>query len=280
MPSDAEELKDAIANAPAFKSVSVEEETEAVFEAEAADEASDSSASSEAGEASASAEAAGTTEAEAESQTITSKSTYKFDESGDKVKTSTESKIEDITLKYFTDGDDAVFVTDGPSYSGTTEQFGIEHAKGFAAYLTSTIGDLTTMADCASKVEKMESSGLAIYTVTLDPQKYIASEDVLRMMAEGGDAVKEALLTITFEENGSIVGIDLVVSYEKGHMTGKHLMIGDYDSTTIDPMPEADRTYEEMEADMKLKLDAFEKQLGSEAGTDDGATDTAKSIVK
>ena len=291
MPSDAEELKDAIAKVPTFKSVTVEEQTEAAFQAEAAADAADStasaeaSASAEAAEASeASAEAseasAESSEASAEPESITSKSFYKFDESGDKVKTSVESELEGITLKYFTDGDDAVFVTDGPIYSGTTEQFGVSHAAGFKAYLTSTIGDLNTLADCASKVEKLDANGLAVYMVTLDPQKYIASDEVLGIMAEAGDPVTEALFTIAFDNDGSIGAIDLVVTYEQGSVSGKHLILRDYDNTTIDPMPEADRTYEDMEADMKLKLDAFEKQLESEAGAEDAAADAAEADVK
>lgn len=40
-----------------------------------------------------------------------------------------------------------------------------------------------------------------------------------------------------------------------------NLMLKDYDSTTVDPMPEATRTFEDMEQDMQLKYDALFAQL-------------------
>ena len=40
--------------------------------------------------------------------------------------------------------------------------------------------------------------------------------------------------------------------------------LSDFDSTVVDPMPEADRTYSQMEEDEQLKLDAFAKQIEGE----------------
>lgn len=256
------ELKAAIAGAPTFKSVTVAVEEESIFEAAAAD-SSASAASSSASAASSS--------ASAEPEKLATMSVYKFDASGDKLKTSVSTDIEDVTLQYFTDGDDAVFVTDGPVYSGKVDQFDLSHAKGFEAFLTSTVGDLSKLADCAASVEKMEQDGLKFYMVTLDPQKYTASDEALTVLAKYGNTVKEALLTVGFNENGNIISVDLGVTYEQGDSKLDHLVFSDYDSTVIDPMPAADRTYEDMEADMQLKLDALAKQLEDEEGSSEPA---------
>lgn len=42
------------------------------------------------------------------------------------------------------------------------------------------------------------------------------------------------------------------------------MTLSDFDSTVVDPMPEADRTYSQMEEDEQLKLDAFAKQIEGE----------------
>ena len=44
-------------------------------------------------------------------------------------------------------------------------------------------------------------------------------------------------------------------------------MFSDYDSTVIDPMPEADKTYEEMEEDMAKKIDALYEELDTAEGS-------------
>ena len=78
----------------------------------------------------------------------------------------------------------------------------------------------------------------------------------------------EALLTYTFEEGGSLAAIDLVVTYGQSHTKGYHLMFTDYDSTVVDPLPEADKTYEDMEDDMLQKVEEIEKQLGAVEGSE------------
>ena len=222
------ELKDALANVPAYKSVTIEAEDSTVSEGD--------------GEA------------------VTATTVYKFDASGEALKTSAEIEIMDVKLAYYTDGDNAVCVTDGPVYSGTVEQFELTYAAGAEAYLKDAIGDFDTLIDCAAQVEKMESNGLTFYMLTLDPEKYIASDEALKLLAEYGSPVKEAFFTIGFEEDGSIASLDLAVSYEDSQKL-TNLMLKDYDSTTIDPMPEATRTFEDMEEDMQLKYDALYAQL-------------------
>ena len=43
-------------------------------------------------------------------------------------------------------------------------------------------------------------------------------------------------------------------------------MFRNYGCAVVDPPPEVDGAYDEMEADMQLKLDAFEKQLEAAEG--------------
>ena len=232
------EFKDVAAKVPAYKSVTITAEE------------SSTSKNSDTGE----------------DESIESTTVYKFDETGDALKTSIEAEISGIKLKYVTDGDAAVIVTDGPIYSGTVEQFDLPSAGGPGAYLDDTIGDLDTLAACAASVEKMESHGLTFYTLTLDPEKYIASDESLKLLADYGSPVIEALVTVGFEEDGSICSIDKKVAYSDVTAVD-NLMFSDYGATTVEPLPEADKTYEEMEADMQEKLDAF----SSEFDLDDGS---------
>lgn len=261
------EMKEVLANIPAVKSVTVTDEEDATFTFESGD----SSASAASSGASASASSAAATE------TIATTTVYKFDATGDKLKTSMETELEGVKLQYFTEGDDAVFVTDGPIYAGTVEQFDLSHGKGFDAYIKDTVGDPNVLLDCASSIEKMEVQDLSIYILNLDPAKYIASDEVLGAIAQAGDPVTEARFSIGINGDGSIASVDLIVSYETNHTRGSHLLFADYGSTTVDPMPAADRTYEDMEADMKLKLDAMAKQLESE---ETGAASEASADAK
>ena len=267
------ELKAAIAGTPAFKTVTVDEEVESIFEAEASDvsEASDASASAEASEASASAEAS---EASAEAQKIVSNSVYKFDQSGKKPKTSMVGKTDDIEVEYYTEGRKAVLVTNGTSYSGKVKQFGLTFPKGFQAYLTDAVGDLSTLADCAASIEKMENAGLTFYVVMLDPEKYIATDETLTLMKDFGDSLKESKLSVGFDADGNIVSIDFGNSYEKGHAMLKHLVISDYDSTVVEPMPAAEKTYKDMQADIQEEVDAFLNDMDLDS-TAEGATSSS-----
>ena len=193
-------------------------------------------------------------------ETVTETTVYKFDETGDALKTSIDAEFGDIKLKYITDGDKAVFISDGPVYSGTVEQFDLPSAGGPGAYLDDVIGDLDTLAACAASVEKTESHGLVFYTLTLDPEKYIASDETLKLLADYGSPVVEAVITVGFDEDGSICSIDKKVVY--GDVTAvKNLVFSGYGATTVEDLPAADKTYEEMEADMQAKLDALSSEL-------------------
>ncbi len=240
------EFKNAIANVPDCKSVTAEEESSSLFKDD--DEA------------------------------ITSKSIYKFDESGEKLRTSSESEISGIKLTYYTEGDDAVLVTDGPAYSGTVEQFDLVQGKGLQAYLEDLIGAQGMLADCAASVEKTETNGLTFYTLTLDIDKYTAADEALQLLADSGSKLVETIVTIGFEEDGNIASIDR--KYDFGTSTAtRNVVFKDHNSTTVDPMPEATNTYEEMEADMETKLDEMfggdEAADAAEQATDEQTTEPA-----
>lgn len=246
------ELKDAIASEPAYKTVTLTQLTEATpkGEADTAEDASSDATSS----------ANTTTDELSSSDTITSKTVYKFDASGDELKTDMTGEIEGVKIRYCSDGDEAVCVTDGPVYSGTTEQFGEAHFAGVEAFLKEEVGDLNTLIGCADTVEKAQEGDLTVYTLTLDPEKYMASDEILTMMKEYGDPVVSAVFELGFDGEGHLASIHEAVEYSAS-IADRTYTLSDFDSTEVGPMPEADKTYEEMEADIDEKYKALEDEL-------------------
>ena len=279
------EFKEAISKPPTLKSVTVTEEEmswtnddaedadsgEAAASSEAA--ASEGAASNEAAaseaassEAAVSSDAAASEAASSESAAsgdpmtdegiIKAKSVYKFDASGDKLKTSMTAELDGIKLQYISDGDDAVCVTDGPIYGGTTEQFDLTHFKGVEAFFTEAVGDLNAIVDCVATVEKTQVPDGTGYELTLDPEKYIASDETLKLLADSGSKVQEAIFSFVFDSEGRIVSSTKTLVFPD--VTSVKLFeLTDFDSTTVEPMPEATSTYEQMDADMKAKMDAL-----------------------
>lgn len=228
-----EEFNKAIANAPEYTSVTIEETDTSNYNGNEDDGAP---------------------------ETLVEETVYKFDESGDQLRTSAEINSMGVKLAYYTDGDDVVFMSDGPAYSGTVDQFDLTHAQGVGAYLDNAIGTIDTIVDCVANVEKEEIRGLTYYTLTLDPQKYAASDEILNALAESGTSVKEATFTFCFDEDGSVGAIDKVVTYENSSIV-KNLYFKDYNKTVVDEMPKATKTYEDMEADSQAKLDQITDQM-------------------
>ena len=267
------ELKDALNNVPRFKSVTITEDSLATFSGNTEAAEADSSASAESSEA-ASSESAEAEEASAESDSIATRTVYKFDESGDTVRTSMACEIDDITLQYFTDGDNAVCVTDGPAYSGTVEQFDLPHAAGAKAYLESATGDLNTIVDCAATVTKSQQDGMTVYELALDPEKRIASDEIFKLLADKGDPVLSESVIVGFDENGYIVWANEKREF-KASTAEKNITLTDFDNTVVDPMPEADKTYEEMEADIEKKYEEAFADLEKAENADGAAPSEA-----
>ena len=272
------ELKDVSSKMPAFKSVTITDQTVSVLSNVSEATTTDSSASAASSEAASSESAAAESSASAESSTIASTTVYKFDESGDKVRTSVKSEIEDITLQYFTEGDDAVCVTDGPAYSGTTDQFGLEHAAGAKAYLESATGDLNTIFNCVKTVTKSQQDGMTVYELALDPEKRIASDEIFQLLADNGDPVLNEGIIIGFDENGYLMWANEKREF-KDSTAEKNMMFSDFDSTVVDPMPEADKTYDDMQADMDEKYEELFAEL-EEAESAEGAVSSDAAEAK
>lgn len=281
------ELKESLASVPAYKSVTITEKSlawvnnneeiveenpdeiaassEAASDASESSEAAESDAVAESDASSASDEAAPSTNTEAAEADVSgdiaeSTTVYKFDESGDKPKTSAAFELADIKMQYYTDGDDVVCVTDGPAYSGTIEQFDLMYKTQASAYLNDTIGDLNALVDCATSVTQDEINGVIGYELTLDPEKYIATDEMLKLAADSGDPVQQAYVTVGFDKDGNIVWMTKTNVFA---LTTSSVLLDleDFDSTVVDPMPEATKTYEEMEADIKAKMGAIDEEL-------------------
>ena len=233
------EFKDIIANKPTYKSVTVNELVKASYEAEDANE---------------------------EDGTIEAATVYQFDASGDKLKTSMTGEVDGITVKYFSVGDDAVFVSDGPVYSGTTEQFDLSHFGGVEEYLTESLGDLNTIVECVDTAAKEQEGDVTVYTLTIDPEKFMAADEILTMLKEDGDAIVSEVYTFGVDQEGRIVSATEAREFEKKHRSDVEITLSEFDSTVIDPMPEADKTYEDLEADEAAKYETLIKEIeGDEA---------------
>lgn len=227
-----DELKSAAKNAPEFKSVTVNETTAWTY----------------------------TNKESAQSETIQATGVYKFDMSEDQLKESITAEYEGEKLQYFTDGTNVVFVLDGTAYSGTPEQFGAQDYSGFDTFIKHVIGDLDAIVGCATSAQKVDADGLNVYALTLDPQKYIASDPALTMLADAGYPVKEALLTVGLNKDGNAVSMSMVVGFEDSGLV-ETLEFSDFGSTVVDPTPEATKTYEEMDEDKRQEIEQLIKTL-------------------
>lgn len=214
-----DELKEAIANMPAFTSVTVTVHSVSTF----------------------------TPLDGGDPETIEGTTVYKFDDGGTP-KSSTRSESLDIAMEFYTDGDNAVLVSDGKAYGGTTEQFGMVQSQGSEATLTNTTGDLDTLVMVASGVEREQVGDDTVYNLTLDVDRYIESDEILSTMAQNGGRVQDATVSITFDADGHIVGVNQATDYES-FSTTTEVTLTDFDSTVVDAMPEPTATYEELEAD-------------------------------
>lgn len=248
------ELKKVSADSPEFKSVTVIETdvSTPVGNSESSSESTDEASSEES-----------TT-----SDVISGTGIYKFDASGEQLRTSAEVEALGIKETYYTDGENAVRVTDGPIYGGTAEQFSLIQAKGLRDFITSKIGNLDTLTSCLGSIEKTQQDGITTYTLTLDPQKYTDSDEILRLMADTGNPLQEAVVTFNLDQNGNIVSMSSKMSYATV-VSETTLSFSDFDNTTVDPMPEATSTYEQMEADIQAKLEeAFSDNSSSDEITE------------
>ena len=222
------EFEDAATKAPAYKSVTVNEESTAEFTGESEEGSGPDS--------------------------ITSKAVYKFDESGEAPKTSSEVSFADIKLKYVTDGDKAVCVTDQGNYAGTADDFALDFAQGFKAYLKKMIGEPKDLVACASEIAKDKQGDDTVWTLKLDPAKYMQTSDVLKMIADSEDPITEETITVTFDKDGNITAMGGKSVFKNDHFSENKLAFSDFDKTTVEALPQADKSFEDYQKDEELKL--------------------------
>ena len=214
----------------------------------------------------------------AKPETVQATGVYKFDMSGAEPKESITAEYAGEKLQYFTDSKKDVLVIDGTAYSGTTEQFGTKGYIGFETFVKHAIGDLDTLASCATSAEKAETDGPASYMLTLDPEKYMATDEALTSLKELGFPVKDALLTITLDEKGNVSLLSMIVGFE-GSSIEETLEFSDFNSTVVDPTPEATKTYEEMDEGLRMKIQTLMSELdaySASASKESTANTTAK----
>lgn len=232
------ELNQAIKDEPAYQSVTLTEETNSVFFS--VDDQGNIN------------------ETESDPITLAAKTVFKFDESGGKMRTSADMEMEDLTMRYVTDGDKAVCVTDGPSYAGTADQFALMHADGAKAYIESTIGKLDALVSYASDIAKEQKGDGTVYTLTLDTDMYTKSDETMKMLADSGNPVKEAIVTIGFNKDGRMVTVGNKLTYGASS-NERTCTLTDFDKTTVEELPKATKTYEDFEKDQQVKLDAADE---------------------
>lgn len=235
------ELSQAIRDEPSYQSVTLTEDTNSVFFS--VDDQGN------------------VNENESDPITLTAKTVFKFDESDGKMRTSADMETEGLAMRYVTDGDKAVCVTDGPSYSGTPDQFGLTHAGGAKAYIESTIGKLDALVSYASDIAKEQKGDGTTYTLTLDTDMYIKADETMKMLADSGNPVKEAVVTIGFDKDGHMTTVANKLTYGTSS-NERTCTLTDFDKTTVEELPKADKTYEDFEKDQQLKLEAAYEDAG------------------
>ena len=107
----------------------------------------------------------------------------------------------------------------------------------------------------------------------------MASDEILTMMKEYDDPVVSAVFTLGFDKEGHLASIHDVVEYAKS-ITDSTYTLSDFDSTVVDPMPAADKTYEEMEADIEEKYKALEDELDATSEYQDEAASSGAAEAK
>ena len=205
-------------------------------------------------------------------ESVESTAVYKYDLSGEKTRTSVEMEDFGVKLVYYTEGEQAVFVSDGGTYAGTTEEFDLRYTAGAGALLDGVIGERDTLAKCAASLEKEQGGDRTFYTLHLDTAKYTESDKALSMQAEAGHPLKEAQITIGFDADGRLVSLERVLSYDASKDVDS-LAFTDYDATVVDPMPAADKTFDD-----DLEGDAQENTSG--AATSEQATSVTSSVAE
>ena len=173
-----------------------------------------------------------------EPETIEATGVYKFDMSGDELKTSSVNEMLGDVIEYYTDGSQAVFVMDGEAYSGT-------------------IGELGQALEYSTDMTKDETGDGAAYVLKLDPDKYAESDETLGAMADAGVSFTDVTLSVRFDADGHVAKLIRTANSEDGTYETT-VEFSDFDNTIVDPAPEATKTYADLEAKAEQELNSQE----------------------
>lgn len=257
-----EQLKAAMEGAKNFQSVTVTHQSGAEFDL-AKIEALVGADSESASSASASAEAA-SSEASEEAPSFTTETVYKFDFSGETVKSCSTTNLFDSLINAYVDGDRAVIDFDGDAYGGTIEEMGADDMTSFDGFLNTKLGDFDTIISCVDKAVVEKQGANTVYVITVDPAEYAKHDELAQSLAEAGIETELLGLCYEFDANGKLVSISRFEATTLGTDEAT-LTFTDYDATVVDPAPETDKTYEDMTADMTAAMEAIDAEDAGEA---------------
>lgn len=177
---------------------------------------------------------------------------YKFDASGEKVKTSAAVDVEGSTVQYVTDGDAGTCTMDGVVYGGEAAEFPATFSGGVDSYLKQAIGDLPKVIECADTASKEQAGDIATYRLALNVEKYSQTSDILKILWESDAPIKGADLAISFDKDARVSGMELTTDYGES-ISVKTLSFSDYDSTTVEALPKATKTAEDLQKALAAK---------------------------
>ena len=265
------QLKEAMENAKDFKSVTIthnvgvevdasqltKSESAQSASSEAADSASAQSASSEAAESDESAESTDASDtATAEDTSLNTTTVYKFDQSGDAVKSSSTSDFQGSTFKSYLDGDKATVEVGGNAFAGTVQEMSAHELTSIDELLKTKVGDFEAITSCVSAADVEKQGDNTVYALVIDADKYTETDEIEKALAKAG--LKKEVFTVSYEfgADGKLLSVS-VNTTTPIDTTQATLRFTDYDATVVDQAPETDKTYADMSAEMQKTIDAI-----------------------
>ena len=247
------QLKEAMANAKDFKSVTITHKVATeVDTSKIQDSASAQSASASPSDSADS--AAASDSATSESASLNVSTDYKIDQSGEAVKASSSTNLGGSTFNAFLDGDKAVIEIDGEAYAGTAEEMSVHEMTSVDELLKTKVGDFETIMSCVSAADVAKQGSNTVYALTVDTEKYAQADELEKALADAG--LKKELFAVSYEfgADGKLLSVSVFETTSLG-TTEATLNFTDYDTTVVDQAPETDKTYADMNADIKAAVD-------------------------
>ena len=252
------QLKAAMENAKNFKSVTVTHkvgmEVDTAQLQELINEQSASASAVESAESAAASDAAA-----AEDMSLDTTTVYKFDQSGETMKASSSTDFFGSTISAFLDGDKAVVDFDGDAYAGTIDEIGVHEMTSIDELLNTKVGDFDTIMSCVSAADIGKQGDNTVYALVVDTEKYAEADEVQKELSEAG--LKKDVFAVSYEfgADGKLVSVNVFESMSF-QTTEASLNFTDYDATVVDPVPETDKTYADMSADIQAAVDELSSE--------------------